>query len=177
MAKKNRICGSCGTKYSYCPTCSGSDRLAPAWKAKFCNETCKDVWSICSRYVMEIITKSEAIEELNKLNLDDISKYTQSIQKDIEKIKSNLAIDNNNDLNTTTDKKDIETDNVKLEIKNEPIKTEIQKNENSATPTFSKITAPYRNVLNQDNKNNISAFRKPVISHEVVDQKNIETEK
>jgi hypothetical protein len=81
----NRKCIACNSQYDYCPNC-GSGRLAPAWKATFCSEPCKDLWLILSRFSMNFITKSEAAEKIQSLELKDISKYVDCVKRDYNKV-------------------------------------------------------------------------------------------
>lgn len=88
MAKKNRKCSSCGTAYSYCPTCSGADRLAPSWKSEFCCETCKETWDVCTKYNLKFITKEAAQKALKELKVESAEKYINPVQRDIKNIMS-----------------------------------------------------------------------------------------
>ena len=83
MAKKSCLC--CDTKYDFCPNC-GSGRRAPAWKATFCSESCKDLWHTLSRFSMNFITKSEASEKIASLELKDASEYVACVQRDLSKV-------------------------------------------------------------------------------------------
>ena len=83
---KNRKCLSCQTGYSYCPNCSGSDRFAPAWKAEFCSESCKDLWLTATRFNMSILSKEEAKSIISELDLKPIDKYVECVQRDYKKI-------------------------------------------------------------------------------------------
>lgn len=83
MATNNRKCTCCSKHYSYCPSCSGSDRLAPSWKAEFCSETCKDLWLTCTRYNMQRLTKQEAQDVIKSLPLKPVNEYAQCVQRDL----------------------------------------------------------------------------------------------
>lgn len=85
MAKRNRTCLSCGIKYSYCPTCS-VDKAKPTWMTEFCNEVCKELFGTATRYNMQVLTKSEAKEIIENLELKEKSEYVDFIQKDLENI-------------------------------------------------------------------------------------------
>lgn len=86
MASKNRKCLSCGTKYSYCPTCSRVDALEPAWKSEFCSEDCMTLWTALTKYNMEFITKDEAKDIVSNLNLKPIDSYASCVQRDYAKV-------------------------------------------------------------------------------------------
>ena len=56
MAKRDRKCYLCGTSYKYCPTCS-QDRMKPSWMAEFHEENCKNIFDICTKFNMAMLTK------------------------------------------------------------------------------------------------------------------------
>lgn len=80
---KNRKCFCCSTRYSYCPDCSTSDKLAPSWRATFCSEDCMTIWTTCTRYNMGRFTKSEAKSIISELSLKPISEYAPCVQRDL----------------------------------------------------------------------------------------------
>lgn len=86
MASNNRTCLCCGTRYSYCPSCSGADRLKPSWYAEFCSTACKDLWLTCTRFNMKKLTKAEAQSIISTLPLKQTSEYAQCVQRDLENI-------------------------------------------------------------------------------------------
>lgn len=83
---KNRKCLACGTSYSYCPSCSRIDRMAPAWNAQFCSEDCMTLWTTLTKYNMSRLTKSEAKEIISSLDLKPINTYAACVQRDYAKI-------------------------------------------------------------------------------------------
>lgn len=85
MARRDRKCLSCGTSYKYCPTCS-TDKNKPIWMTEFCNEVCKELFATATKYNMEMLTKSEAKEIIEGLELKEKSEYADFIQKDLENI-------------------------------------------------------------------------------------------
>lgn len=85
MARRDRQCLCCGTKYSYCPTCS-TDKLKPTWMTEFCSESCKELFETATKYNLKKLTKSEAKEIIEKLELKEKSAYVECIQKDLENI-------------------------------------------------------------------------------------------
>lgn len=82
----NRKCTACGTKYSYCPSCSRADALKPAYFAEFCSESCATLWSILTKYNMELTTKDEAKEIISSLDLKPIDTYAACVQRDYAKV-------------------------------------------------------------------------------------------
>ena len=86
MVKPNKTCMCCGTKYSYCPSCSRADALAPTWKSEFCSETCMSLWTTLTRYGMSRITKSEAKSVISELDLKPIDTYAACVQRDYAKV-------------------------------------------------------------------------------------------
>lgn len=85
MARRDRQCLCCGTKYSYCPTCS-TDKLKPTWMTEFCSESCKELFETATKYNLKKLTKPEAKEIIEKLELKEKSAYVDCVQKDLESI-------------------------------------------------------------------------------------------
>lgn len=83
MAKKNKTCLACKTKYSFCPSCSRADALAPSWRAQFCCEECMQLWTTLTRFNMGKHTKVEAKEVISGLNLKPIDTYVECVQRDM----------------------------------------------------------------------------------------------
>ena len=79
----NKKCFCCSTRYSYCPDCSTSDKLAPSWKATFCSEDCMTIWTTCTKFNMGRLTKSEAKEIISALILKPTSEYVPCVQRDL----------------------------------------------------------------------------------------------
>lgn len=79
----NKKCFCCSTRYSYCPDCSTSDKLAPSWRATFCSKDCMTIWTTCTRYNMGRFTKSEAKSIISELSLKPISEYAPCVQRDL----------------------------------------------------------------------------------------------
>ena len=86
MAIRDRKCLSCATLYKYCPECSKADALAPAWKAQFCSQSCKDLWLIATRYNTNDLTREEAKASILELNIKAVDSYSASIQRDLKNI-------------------------------------------------------------------------------------------
>lgn len=85
MGRKQRECYLCGAAYNYCPTCS-QDRMKPAWMAEFHNENCKNIFDICTKYNMQMMSKTEAQEALNVCDLSNKANFKQYVQRDLENI-------------------------------------------------------------------------------------------
>lgn len=83
---KSRKCQCCGTRYTYCPSCSGADKLKPNWYSQFCSEPCMTIWTTAVKLNMELIDKSEAQTAIKALELKDKSEYVTCIQRDLDKI-------------------------------------------------------------------------------------------
>ena len=76
-------CFCCSTRYSYCPNCSGADRLKESWYATFCSEDCMTIWTTCTKFNMGRLTKSEAKEIISALTLKPTSEYAPCVQRDL----------------------------------------------------------------------------------------------
>ena len=85
MARRTRECYLCGEKYNYCPTCS-QDRMKPAWMAEFHDENCKNIFDICTRFNMELMSKEDAQKALNACDLSNKENFKYYVQRDITNI-------------------------------------------------------------------------------------------
>ena len=85
MGKRNRVCYLCGKKYNYCSSCS-QDRSKPAWMEEFHSESCKNIFDICTRFNMGIMTKDEAKAALENCDLTDKANFKDYVQNDLANI-------------------------------------------------------------------------------------------
>lgn len=85
MGSRRRKCYLCGESYQYCPTCY-QDRLKPAYMANFHDFNCKEIFDICTRFNMGLISKEEAKSALEKCDLSNKENFAQYVQKDLENI-------------------------------------------------------------------------------------------
>ena len=85
MGRRNRDCYLCGRDYQYCPTCS-QDKMKPAWMSDFHSENCKNIFEICTRFNMKLISKTEAQDALNACDLTNKENFKSYVQRDLENI-------------------------------------------------------------------------------------------
>lgn len=85
MARRQRSCYLCGEKYKYCPTCS-NDRTKPSWMAEFHSENCKDIFDICTRFNMQLLTKDEAKAAIEKCDLSNKLNFRPSVQNTLSNL-------------------------------------------------------------------------------------------
>lgn len=85
MARRERSCYLCGTEYKYCPTCT-SDKMKPAWMYEFHSESCKDIFDICTRFNMGMMSKTEAQDALASCDLTNKENFKSYVQHDLEVI-------------------------------------------------------------------------------------------
>lgn len=85
MARRERHCYLCQERYEYCPTCS-QDKMKPAWMIEFHSESCKDIFDICTRYNLGMISKTEAQEALSACDLTNKENFKSYVQHDLEVI-------------------------------------------------------------------------------------------
>ena len=85
MGRRTRECRLCGTQYKYCPTCS-EDRVKPVWMSDFHNENCKNIFDICTRFNMQLLSKDEAKSELEKCDLTNKENFKDYVKRDLENI-------------------------------------------------------------------------------------------
>lgn len=87
MAKLNRVCCTCGHKYSYCTDCY-EDRYLETWHIMFHDENCKKIFNIINKHFYKHITTEEAIKMLKACDLSNLSDLNDDIQRDIKNIMS-----------------------------------------------------------------------------------------
>lgn len=85
MGRRSRECYLCGRHYEYCGSCS-SDRMKPAWMSEFHSENCKNIFDICTRFNMNLMSKSEAQDALNSCDLSNKENFKSYVQRDLEVI-------------------------------------------------------------------------------------------
>lgn len=84
MSKK-RECYLCGEQYYYCSTCS-NDRLKPSWMSEFHSESCKNIFDICTRFNLGVITKLDAQEALQECDLSKRANFKSFVKNDLDVI-------------------------------------------------------------------------------------------
>ena len=85
MGRRSRECYLCGRHYEYCGSCS-SDRMKPAWMSEFHSENCKNIFDICTRFNMQLMSKAEAQDALNSCDLSNKENFKSYVQHDLENI-------------------------------------------------------------------------------------------
>ena len=85
MGRRNRECYLCGEDYLYCPTCS-QDKMKPAWMSEFHSENCKNIFDICTRFNMQLMSKTEAQNALNTYDLSNKANFKSYVQRDLDVI-------------------------------------------------------------------------------------------
>jgi hypothetical protein len=60
--------------------------MKPTWMSEFHNENCKNIFDICTRFNMELMSKSEAQEALSTCDLSNKSNFKSYVQHDFEVI-------------------------------------------------------------------------------------------
>ena len=85
MGRRNRECYLCGKDYQYCSTCS-QDKMKPAWMSEFHNENCKNIFDICTRFNMSMMSKNDAKVALEKCDLSNKENFKSYVKRDLENI-------------------------------------------------------------------------------------------
>lgn len=85
MAKLNRACGICKTKYSYCPTCA-ADAHKPTWMAVFCSENCREIYNVLDDCRYRSLSKKEAYERLSVVDLSCTDKLPGYFKETLDEI-------------------------------------------------------------------------------------------
>ena len=83
--RKTRECYLCGESYKYCPTCSNY-RMKPTWMSEFHEENCKNIFDICTRYNLQMMSKAEAQAALKECDLSNKENFKDYVQYDIANI-------------------------------------------------------------------------------------------
>ena len=91
MAKRSRECYLCGEKYQYCSSCS-QDRMKPSWMAEFHEENCKNIFDICTRFNMDMISKEDAQNALSACDLSNKENFKYYVKRDIANIFAKPAV-------------------------------------------------------------------------------------
>ena len=112
MAKLNRTCGICKTKYSYCPTCA-ADAHKPTWMAVFCSENCKDLYDVINDYKYEKLNKEKAHQRLNDLDLSSTSKLPENFKLIVDEI---LTKEKQIEMNMSENIEEKISDNISSEV-------------------------------------------------------------
>lgn len=85
MARRQRECYLCGKNYEFCGSCS-QDRMKPSWMAEFHSESCKNIFDICTRFNLKMMSKTEAQNALSNCDLSDKENFKSYVQCDLENI-------------------------------------------------------------------------------------------
>lgn len=85
MGRRTRECYLCGQDYLYCPTCS-QDKMKPSWMAEFHSESCKNIFDICTRFNMGMMSKTEAKDALNVCDLSNKANFKSYVIRDLDVI-------------------------------------------------------------------------------------------
>jgi hypothetical protein len=60
--------------------------MKPAWMADFHSENCKNIFDICTRFNMQLMSKTEAQDALNACDLSNKESFKSYVQRDLEVI-------------------------------------------------------------------------------------------
>ena len=85
MGRRDRKCYLCEESYKYCPTCS-QDRIKPTWMSEFHSENCKNIFDICTRFNVQLMSKQEAQDALNACDLSNKENFKSFVKRDLENI-------------------------------------------------------------------------------------------
>lgn len=85
MAKLNKECILCKTKYSFCNRCEAYDHL-PRWMAIYCSDNCRTVFTTATDYEYKHLSKEDAKNILDSCDLSARDKYHPTTQRIIDEI-------------------------------------------------------------------------------------------
>jgi hypothetical protein len=60
--------------------------MKPAWMSEFHSENCKNIFDICTRFNMNLMSKSEAQDALNACDLSNRANFKSYVIRDLENI-------------------------------------------------------------------------------------------
>ena len=66
MAKVNKSCRTCGSEYTYCPSCNYNE---PGYKQFVCSENCYNIWNTLSRNGVGLAATQETLEALEHISM------------------------------------------------------------------------------------------------------------
>lgn len=113
MAKKDRICVCCGAGYKYCSQCDSDE---PLWKYTFDKIECVQTFNILTSYGVNQITKEEARQKLEKINMRPENVLNPTSRKQMDEIfkeeeKEKIAVEENVDIENVENKTRISSKN------------------------------------------------------------------
>ena len=85
MAKPNRTCHSCSSKYYYCPSCQDDNR-DPQIYVMWCSERCKNIFNILTDESLKKISISECKTELTKLGVTSGDGFRDGVKTHINRV-------------------------------------------------------------------------------------------
>lgn len=85
MAKTNKECYTCSTKYYYCPTCPSTAKKETYYNM-FCSERCSKIFKLLSDETFKRITISECKEQLLGLNVSTDENFKESIKNHVQRV-------------------------------------------------------------------------------------------
>jgi hypothetical protein len=88
MSKKqnNATCAVCGNGYYLCIACNRNKTTWKPWMVIVDNENCYNVYDIVSKYIANDITKEEAKELLNQVDLSGLDGFRSLMKSKIKEI-------------------------------------------------------------------------------------------
>lgn len=81
----NRVCKVCGTAYYYCPSCHDNGPKEN-WKILCHDENCMKIFNVCSEHFFNRLTDTQAMAELEKLDLTNLETFNETNKKQIKEI-------------------------------------------------------------------------------------------
>jgi hypothetical protein len=60
--------------------------MKPAWMSEFHSENCKNIFDICTRFNMQLMSKSEAQDALNTCDLSNKENFKSYVIRDLDVI-------------------------------------------------------------------------------------------
>lgn len=85
MAKLNKECILCKTKYSFCNRCAEYDHL-PRWMGIYCSDNCRTVFMTLTDYSFKHLSKEDAKKVLDTCDLSKKDVYHESTKRILDEV-------------------------------------------------------------------------------------------
>lgn len=83
MKKNNKICNTCSSVYTYCPSCPAFDNY-PTWMTMWCSENCKNIYFTASSFLAKEITAEEAQRRFSEADLSKKDLFKEAVKRAID---------------------------------------------------------------------------------------------
>lgn len=90
--KENATCIICGKKYHLCISCERTKATWKKWKIITDSENCYNIYNVVNDYNFNKISKEEARNLLEQLDLKEVSTFNENVQELIKDIMAEKVV-------------------------------------------------------------------------------------